>query len=158
MMIKVLTKSIPAIFAIAIAACGSLPERSDREVLDDNPVADRVVFSAIQFIGVPYKFGGTSLNGVDCSGLVYLAYQNAGMHVPRTSKEQYSKSQKVRTNSLRPGDLLFFKLQSRNVSHVGIFLGDGRFIHAPRTGKNVSYAHINNPFWSKRLVSAGRFY
>jgi len=140
---------------LLMASCGSLPERLSS---GPHPVADRIVFSAIQYVDVPYEFGGMSREGVDCSGLVYLAHQSAGLQVPRTSLNQYRKAKRVRKNQMRAGDLLFFKLNTKRVSHVGIYLGDGRFIHAPRTGKKVSYSHLDNRFWRTRWVSVGRYY
>ncbi|MGB5339275.1 MAG: C40 family peptidase [Gammaproteobacteria bacterium] len=112
---------------------------------------------ATGMLGVPYHYGGASPRGVDCSGLVYYAYRKAGIEVPRTTGAQFNYAQPVRRSSLRPGDLLFFRLTSRSVSHVGIYAGGRRFIHAPSRGKRVSYASLDNPYWQQRIVAAGRY-
>ena len=106
--------------------------------------------------GSPYRYGGATPRGFDCSGLVYYAYRKAGVSVPRTTREQYKRSERISLSEIHRGDLLFFKLSSRGVSHVGIYTGNGRFIHAPSSGKRVSYAKLSNPYWKKRLLGAGR--
>ena len=157
-MLKLPPKHMIILVIILLAnACGTFPERENtkRILTNDNQI---VIYSAMQFIGTPYLFGGTSNRGIDCSGLVYLAFKNAGIHVPRTSLLQYRKSDRIHPSKLLPGDLVFFKLDRGNpVSHVGIYMGDQRFIHAPRTGKNVEYASLNNTFWNARFTGAGRF-
>ena len=112
---------------------------------------------AAGMLGTPYRYGGASPRGFDCSGLVYFAYRKAGIPVPRTTGAQLHYAHPVHPSRLRPGDLLFFRLTSRTVSHVGIYAGDGRFIHAPSRGKRVSYASLDNPYWQQRIVAAGRF-
>jgi len=116
-----------------------------------------VVDHAREMLGTPYRYGGTSPRGFDCSGLVSYAYQQAGIQVPRTSSDQYRYAQKVPLHSLLPGDLLFFRLQPPKVSHVAIYDRDGIFIHAPSSGKEVSYASLDNPYWREHLIGAGRF-
>lgn len=108
-------------------------------------------------VGVPYRFGGTSPRGMDCSGLVQYAYREAGIRVPRTVADQRRHSFPVSMDELRAGDLLFFRLGGR-ISHVGIYLGQQSFVHAPRTGKRVSVTSLDSSYWKKRLVGAGRFY
>lgn len=112
---------------------------------------------AAGMLGAPYRYGGASPHGFDCSGLVYYAYRKAGIPVPRSTSAQLNYARPVPPSRLRPGDLLFFRLTSRPVSHVGIYAGDGRFIHAPSRGKRVSYASLDNPYWQQRIVAAGRF-
>ena len=113
--------------------------------------------TAASMLGTPYKWGGmTPSEGFDCSGLVHYSYLQAGVELPRTSLQQYKYSRSVRLKTLRPGDLLFFDLNNERVSHVGIYLGDNRFVHAPRTGKDVMITSLNNQYWKQRLVSAGR--
>ena len=116
-----------------------------------------VVNIARDMLGTPYRYGGSSPQGFDCSGLVSYAYRQAGIQVPRTSVGQYRDSLKVPLHNLQPGDLLFFRLQPPKVSHVGIYDRDGRFIHAPSSGKSVSYASLDNPYWREHLIGAGRF-
>ncbi|MDH5216953.1 MAG: C40 family peptidase [Gammaproteobacteria bacterium] len=152
-------KLIILLILLGISGCGTFPSRdtgsNPSRLANKNQV---VIYSAMQYIGTPYQYGGTSDEGIDCSGLVYLAFQNAGIPVPRTSLLQYRKSNRIHPSRLLPGDLVFFKLERGNpVSHVGIYIGNQRFIHAPRTGKNVEYASLSNSFWNARFTGAGRF-
>jgi cell wall-associated NlpC family hydrolase len=111
---------------------------------------------AVDMIGTPYRYGGTSPRGFDCSGLVYYAYRKAGIHSPRTTTEQYRQSKRVPVSHLQPGDLVFFTIIQGRLSHVGIYVGDDRFIHAPSSGKSVAYATLHDPYWQERLIGAGR--
>ena len=116
-----------------------------------------VVAAAARVAGSPYRYGGHTPRGFDCSGLVFYAYNQAGIAVPRTTGAQRSRARRVPLDDLRPGDVLFFVLEGKKVSHVGIYAGGGTFIHAPSTGKKVSYASLHSQFWRSRLVGAGRF-
>ena len=121
------------------------------------PENGSVISTARKMLGIPYRYGGASPNGFDCSDLGSYVYRSAGIQVPRTSKEQYRQADRIPLAQLQPGDLLFFRLQPQKVSHVAIYEGRGRFIHAPSSGKRVSYASLDNPYWRKHLVGAGRF-
>jgi murein DD-endopeptidase len=112
---------------------------------------------ARKMVGRPYRYGGASPRGFDCSGLVYYSYGKAGIKVPRTSGEQYGQSQRVKLPRLRPGDLVFFRISHDKPSHVGIYAGGSRFIHAPSHGGRVSYASLVDPYWKARMIGAGRF-
>ncbi len=112
---------------------------------------------ASNMLGKPYRYGGASPSGFDCSGLVYYAYHRAGYKVPRTSQLQYSQSLPVKRSHLREGDLLFFRIEGK-VSHVGVYLGDNQFIHAPSSGKRVSIASLETPYWKQHFIKAGRFF
>lgn len=113
---------------------------------------------AVTLIGSPYRYGGSSpRRGFDCSGLVYYAFRESGIRVPRTTGAQLRHAQPVPLPEVLPGDLLFFRQRSNRVSHVGIYVGNGWFIHAPSRGKRVSYELLQNSYWKPRLVSAGRY-
>ncbi|TCK19028.1 NlpC/P60 family protein [Thiogranum longum] len=112
--------------------------------------------AAANMVGTPYRYGGASPRGFDCSGLVYYAYSKAGLQAPRSTKEQYRQIKRIPISQLQPGDLIFFNISGNKVSHVGIYAGGNRFVHAPSSGKFVSYASLRNPYWSKRIVGAGR--
>lgn len=146
-----------------LSACGSNPTRApQRDAHVGAPVSGqgpgvRAVHVADAQLGVPYRYGGNSPAGFDCSGLVQYAYGMAGIDVPRTTGEQLRYARPVSLANLRPGDLVFFRF-SWKPSHVGIYAGDGRFIHAPSSGKEVSYARLDDPFWRERVVAAGRMY
>lgn len=141
---------------LVVSACGPLPTRPGT---DGQPgfVGNEVVEVASQYLGTPYKWGGsTPESGFDCSGLVAYSYAQVGINLPRTSRAQFDYVRPVNYRFLKPGDLLFFRLRSTRVSHVGIYLGENKFIHAPRTGKDVSVADLMSHFWRKRFVGAGR--
>ncbi|MGA1370546.1 MAG: C40 family peptidase [Pseudomonadales bacterium] len=111
---------------------------------------------ALSMIGVPYRYGGAAPTGFDCSGLVWYAHLQAGIPVPRTAAEQLRTSRTLSGEPLRPGDLLFFDTSWRS-GHVGIYVGEGDFVHAPSSGKQVMRSTIREGYFSRRLRSAGRF-
>lgn len=113
---------------------------------------DQIASIAESLIGSPYRYGGASPSGFDCSGLVYYTHQQLDITVPRTSKQQAQYKPAKNLNAIEPGDILFFKIYGNNVSHVGIYAGNNQFIHAPKSGKYVSYANINDSYWRERLV------
>jgi murein DD-endopeptidase len=114
-----------------------------------------VTATAAQMVGVPYRYGGFTPKGFDCSGLVYYSYQKAGLTVPRTSAEQFKTANPVDLDDVRPGDLLFFA-RRRSVDHVAIYLGNNQFVHAPSTGKRVSVTRMSDPYYRDHFVAAGR--
>ena len=128
-------------------------------VASNNQQSSKVLSRAVNVLGTPYRWGGSSPSkGFDCSGLVKYAFNDvAAVDLPRTSNAMASgHGQKVDRKDLKPGDLLFFKLKSRQVNHVAIYLGNDRFIHAPRRGKSVSIDTLKKPFWNKNYVIAKR--
>lgn len=143
----------------ALGVCASQPEQSSPEEPSAHAVEGHHPATAIatQMLGKPYRYGGASPRGFDCSGLVYYAYHKAGYRVPRTSRQQYNDSLPVKPDHIREGDLLFFRIEGK-VSHVGVYLGDNRFIHAPSSGKRVSIASLDEPYWKQRLIKTGRFF
>ena len=111
---------------------------------------------ATQYIGVPYVYGGTSTSGFDCSGYTRYVMEQLGVSLPRTSASMYQEGTAVDKSDLQPGDLVFFNTSGKGVSHVGIFLGDGNFIHS-QTGKGVSITSINDKwYWAGKYVGAKR--
>jgi cell wall-associated NlpC family hydrolase len=115
--------------------------------------------TAFALQGTPYRFGGTSENGLDCSGLVWVSFASAGIKLPRSSQEQFFATERIGRNDLRPGDLVFFKTgrtKKRAVDHVGIYIGNNQFLHAPRRGKPVSVASLDEQYWRQRYIGAGR--
>lgn len=109
-------------------------------------------------LGAPYRFGGASPQGFDCSGLVRWVHGEAGITVPRTAAGQQLEARPVPVGELQAGDLVFFRIAGRAVDHVGIYAGDGRFLHAPRSGRTVGYDRLDDPWWSSRQAGAGRFW
>lgn len=118
---------------------------------------NRIVRTAKRYLGVIYKYGGSSPRGFDCSGYVKYVYKRNGMSLPRSASRQYYSGRKVSLRRAMPGDLVFFKTSSRRISHVGIYLGNFRFIHAPRSGKRVSYADMKKSYWKKRYIGSVSF-
>jgi hypothetical protein len=118
-----------------------------------------LVKTAKRFIGIPYRWGGTTAeNGFDCSGLTMVSYRLNGLNLPRVSRSQYKAGKWVAKAKLRPGDLVFFATKGgTRVTHVGMYAGNGEFIHAPRTGKKVRMEKLSNKFFAKTYVG-GRTY
>lgn len=114
--------------------------------------------SAKRYIGVPYKYGGETPRGFDCSGLTAYVYKRHGVALPRSSDKQAKVGKPVRKTHLRPGDLIFFSANGgrRKVNHVGIYIGDGKFVHAPGTGKKVTTASLGSAYFKKNYHSARR--
>ncbi|MDR1043685.1 MAG: C40 family peptidase [Candidatus Adiutrix sp.] len=124
---------------------------------DRGGTGQSAAYTARKYIGVPYELGGQSPKGFDCSGLTAYVYQRHGVRLPRTSAKQAKVGRAVKKSRLRPGDLVFFSTAKKGrVSHVGIYVGDGKFIHAPGSGKKVTTASLNSAYYQKTYHSARR--
>lgn len=124
-------------------------------------VAERtseLVMTSMAFLGVPYKRGGSDEGtGFDCSGFVKSIYERTiGYVLPRLAKDQAAATQPIKREELRPGDLVFFNTMKRAFSHVGIYVGDGRFIHSPKPGAHVRVEHMEQSYWARRFDGARR--
>jgi cell wall-associated NlpC family hydrolase len=119
-----------------------------------NPLGARAAALATHYVGRPYRFGGDSPRGFDCSGLVHYVYRKVGLDVPRTAAEQRAASQHVGADALEPGDLVFFFTPE---NHVGIYLGHGEFVHAPAAGRRVERARLDAPYFILGFAGGGRF-
>jgi len=142
-------------FFIILSGCSSSPKYSQNK---SHAVKYTVVKTAKKMLGVKYRYGGTSpARGFDCSGLVQYSHLAAGVKLPRTTRQQFKATKRIQRKYLKAGDLVFFKTSiSRAVSHVGIYLGDSRFIHAPSSGKRVKINSMKEYYWRKRFTGAGR--
>lgn len=120
--------------------------------------AGEIVVSAMGFLGLPYKRGGNSFDtGFDCSGFVKALYaQTLGKVLPRTSAEQAAQTTTITKEELQPGDLVFFNTMRRAFSHVGIYVGEGKFIHSPKPGAQVRIENMQTSYWDKRYDGARR--
>lgn len=144
-----------AAFSFIVSSCGSNPKYSRNKASASKLT---VVKTARKMLGVKYRYGGTNPSrGFDCSGLVQYSHKAAGVYLPRTTGQQYRATRPIQRRYLKPGDLVFFKTAiSRAVSHVGIYLGNNKFIHAPSSGKRVKISSMKEKYWRKRFTGAGR--
>jgi len=117
-----------------------------------------LVATARRFIGVPYRWGGENSQGFDCSGLTMVCYRLNGLNLPRNSRSQFKNGRWIPKSQLKPGDLVFFATRGgTRVTHVGMYIGGDRFIHAPRTGQKVRIEKLSNRFFAKTYMG-GRSY
>jgi cell wall-associated NlpC family hydrolase len=143
---------------VLLTACAGGPRRADVPARV-SAVGAGIATIAQSQIGKPYRFGGSGPDAFDCSGLVLFSHAAQGIRVPRTTEEQFRAARPVREKQLAPGDLLFFRFErGRKVSHVGIYTGDGHFVHAPQSGRPVERRRREDPWYKSRLVGTGRLH
>ena len=159
-----------AVLALALLASGCTPFRpgvpsapavSEQSSASQQGVGAVIAQQALAQVGAPYRYGGADpVRGFDCSGLVSYAHSREGVSVPRTAAAQFAAARKVDPAALRAGDLVFFRLVpgSSEVTHVGIYTGQRRFVHAPQTGRNVGEASLDDPYYRERFAGAGRLF
>jgi cell wall-associated NlpC family hydrolase len=149
-------KLIPFLFILLLSACVNT-RTNDTSHLSDSDMNDLTEY-ALSLTGTPYKYGGTSPDtGFDCSGFVGHVFKHTlGKSLPRSSREISRVGTAQKSERLRPGDLVFYNTLNRAYSHVGIYLGDGEFIHSPSKGKSVSIVNMSEPYWQKRYNGARR--
>ena len=137
-------------------------ERYKAVMLDDGIPAPKFQESIVEFaiglLGIQYRFGGQSIWGMDCSAFVQKVYAMAGINLPRTARAQAQYGVFVNKEDLRPGDLLFFQTYARYPSHVGIYVGDGKMIHASSAGKRIIISSIHKPYYERRFLFAKRIF
>ena len=142
-----------------VAAAPGAPEAPKAE----ESIKDRLLRVAQRMLAVPYRFGGTTLWGIDCSGFVQKTFSFLNLDLPRTAREQYREGLKVAKEDLSPGDLVFFRTYAKYASHVGIYLGDNRFVHASSRDRKVTIDSLDEPYYvkhylgAKRLLSEGEY-
>ena len=150
----------PAPTTAPIPAPAPAPVTLSQRAFDEiaNGRASELALYALSHVGVPYRFGGTSPDsGFDCSGLVYYVFhRGVGLTLPRNTQALSGIGQPVPSDALEPGDLVFFDTMRRPYSHVGIYLGDFRFIHAPTTGGFVELVDLRDRYWNTRFNGARR--
>ena len=150
------------VLAAAVLAAGAWPATATtypghppgpHSVIEPPTPAERAVRFALDEVGVPYRWGGESpQSGFDCSGLVRWAYGRVGIDLPHNSYALYSTGRRVPESGMAPGDILFFE----GLGHVGIFLGRGKMVHAPQTGRNVEVVRLGTTNYGSRLIGARR--
>ena len=129
------------------------PQKSDMT----QQTSYQVTQKAKQMLYVPYRWGGTTPRGFDCSGLVQYTYNRVGIKLPRTAAQQYKAVDKIKRKHMAQGDLIFFHTprRGRYVNHVGIYMGNNKFIHAPGRGKRVQFSKLSR-YWNSKMVGVGR--
>ena len=152
-----------AVFAFGIAAPTAATEQ--QRAAEEPSFFERyttgaqdLILKGLELVGINYRRGGTNPeSGLDCSGFVQLVFKDAlGKLLPRTAREQSQVGDEISRNELKPGDLVFFNTMRRAFSHVGIYLGDNHFVHAPRTGAEIRVEDMNQSYWTKRYNGARR--
>lgn len=150
------------IVSLSIATSSASANLQRPASLGSSPSIDNVIDRAHELLGTPYKMGGASVSqGFDCSSfLVYLFKTEANIYLPRTTVAMHrSTAATVKRDSLQPGDAVFFRGNGRGqVSHVGLYIGEGKFIHSPRTGKSIRIDSLANSYWKKNFTTAKRFH
>ena len=141
----------PACFLI-FPSCATYSKSSSYRAFFAGSQRYSIIRTAEKYIGVRYKFGGDTPRGFDCSGYTKYIYQVNGIDLPHSARQQYSCGKRVGIKNARPGDLVFFRIHGKKITHVGVYAGNYRFIHAPRRGKRVSYDDIRKDYWRKRYA------
>lgn len=144
--------------ALLLTACASGP-RPAADLPGAHALGERIAATARAQLGRPYRLGGAGPAHFDCSGLVHFAHAAHGVAVPRTTAAQHTTAIPVATDRLIAGDLLFFRFEAGPaITHVGIYVGDGLFVHAPQTGRTVELQPLESPWYQRRLAGAGRLH
>lgn len=133
-----------------------LEEIKASEELSQMSITDRLILFAKKMLHLPYRFGGNSFSGLDCSFFVKKVYSMVGVDLPRTAREQFTKGIPISKEELQPGDLVFFRTYAKFPSHVGIYLGDNLFIHASTRSKKVTIDSLETPYYFSRFIGAKR--
>jgi cell wall-associated NlpC family hydrolase len=145
---------------VVAGGCATQSATSSRPVSESQaPVSSSLGKDAVQValrqVGTPYRYGGAAPGGFDCSGLVHYSYLKAGKSVPRTTSQLWNATATVERRKIRAGDLLFFNIDGK-MSHVGLYIGGSRFVHAPSSGKKVSVESLESDFYRHAFIRAGR--
>ena len=152
---------ISVVISAGLVACAGQPAVESRPQTpvsagqSASGVGQQAASIAVHQVGVPYRYGGSAPTGFDCSGLVHYSYQQAGKAVARTTGQLWNSTSAVDRRDIRPGDVLFFRIEGK-MSHVGIYVGDNRFVHAPSSGKSVSMESLSSDFYRNAFIRAGR--
>ena len=148
---------------LLLSGCASLGSKNNAAKVaqfkqDTSVGTEDISIAAVGLVGVPYRYGGNNpKGGFDCSGLIAYVYsKSANIKLPRTIKEMSTKGQSVESQPPAPGDLVFFNTTGEKYSHAGIYVGQGRFVHAPSAGGTVRLEYITAPYWAARFTEARR--
>ena len=148
---------------LSLSGCASFGSKNNATKVaqfkqDTSVGTEDISIAAVGLVGVPYRYGGNNpKGGFDCSGLIVYVYsKSANIKLPRTIQEMSSKGQSVENQAPAPGDLVFFNTTGEKYSHAGIYVGQGRFVHAPSAGGTVRLEYITTPYWAARFTEARR--
>ncbi|MDQ0244819.1 hypothetical protein J2S09_002390 [Bacillus fengqiuensis] len=151
-MIKRTIFGIVSSFCIIFSANGQASAQSNEELVN----LEKIVPAAKKYIGVPYKYGGTTASGFDCSGFMQQVFKEVGVQLPRTAAEMYKTGTSVSKSNLQVGDLVFFNTTGKPASHAGIYIGSGQFIHAS-SSKGITISNLSDPYyWGPKYIGAKR--
>lgn len=153
-------KYLITLILLLLGACSTMPQDVAQPAAprhEDDRMNNLAIY-AMSLYDTPYQYGGTSrTNGFDCSGFVQYVYQNSlGLQLPRTSFEMSRIGTPLAEDELKPGDLVFFNTSHSPYSHVGIFVGDNRFVHSPKRGKAIMLARLSDKYWRTHYDGARR--
>lgn len=139
------------IFLMAAVGCGHTPAENSPSAL-----GSRAADQALTMVGKPYRYGGNTPAGFDCSGLVQYSYGRVGVKLPHGTRNLHRVSQLISRHDLKRGDLVFFTQENRKSSHVALYIGGERFVHSPSGGKRVYVAGFDDPYWQRHFTEARR--
>ena len=157
----VFRRSLVLLAALGLGACAGqqetrAPSRGSTQQQDAaTTLGQHAAQIAVGQVGMPYRYGGAEPGGFDCSGLIHYSYHRAGKTVPRTTSQLWNATTTVDRKDMRVGDVLFFRIDGK-MSHVGMYLGNSRFVHAPSSGKTVSVESLRNDYYRHAFIRAGR--
>ena len=152
---RTLCTAVVAAAVLILGGCASGRPAPDATTSRADASGERIAEVALSLRGSPYRYGGDGPDAFDCSGLVQYSYRQAGFDVPRTTDAQYDAVDRVYLSQLQPGDVLFFRIDGMGVQHVGVYVGDQRFVHAPKTGTPVHMSSLAQRYWRRRVIRAG---
>ncbi|MGB3942427.1 MAG: C40 family peptidase [Candidatus Manganitrophaceae bacterium] len=151
------------LFGLTINGCAGRHPSSDFSSLEERPTPapkpaqEKVIRTARAFIGTPYRFGGTTPKGFDCSGFITYVFRRAvGLTLPRTTQDIVERGSSITVSELKPADLVYFEIDGPAQLHIGIYLGKGKFIHAPRSKGRVNIQDLRLDYWRSRYIGARR--
>lgn len=154
---RALSGLLAALFLVACSG-GPRPVADGPRAAQVPSLGELISASALAQLGRPYRYGGNGPDDFDCSGLVRFAHAARGISVPRTTDAQLRAARPVSEDDMQAGDVLFFRIDDDKVSHVAIYTGDGRFVHAPQSGRAVESRPLADSWYSRRLVGIGRLH
>jgi len=144
-------------FALPVSAGSTIPKSAPRPIDRSGRVSPpkALVSRGLSLVGTRYKWGGVSYRGVDCSGLMRVLYNKEGVRLPHSARQQYRLGKPVKSGKLVPGDLVFFRIR-KSISHVGMYIGQDKFVHAAGRGKGVRVDRLSSAYFSRRFAGARR--